>query len=732
MRRRYAAIVIRARWPIIVAWIAAAVASALWLPGVDEAGGGSLGALVPTRSEAIEAERRSAEHFRFPVLSRVAIVQRDPGGLPGAVKLRTLDRAADVNLGRLPQFSRVLGAFPIVGEGGASEFLRDPGTTALTYLLLDPDLGTGTQTGIARRFVRESFGPAGAVAGVTGTVPAHAAQAQTIKDHLPLVELATVLLVGLAVAIHFRALVAPLLTLVSVGISYVVAIGVVSGIGRDAGLSVPKEVEPVMVVLLFGILTDYALFFLTRFRRRLAEGEEPRSAAEGTIADLIGIVAAAGLAVMGGCASLLVAQLSFFQVFGPGVAVSIGIGLLVALTFLPAALAALGRRTFWPTRPGEGVNPLAAEERAEGARPVRSRSVRLAARRPLVVVIGCTLVLLACASGLRHLEVGQTLIRGLPADAEPRQAYHQAARGFTPGVLSPTLLLVEGPRLGGRRAALAQVQRRVEDVPGVALVVGPRQQRFNREFGVVLSREGTAARMLVFLDSDPLGARAIHTVERLRREAGGFLAAQAVTGRASLAGDTAVSAEIVAGTREDLGRIAPIALIVVGLVLVVFLRALVAPLYLLAASALALAAALGITVYVFQGLLDHGELTYYVPFVSSVLLLSLGSDYNVFLAGRVWEEAKRRPIREAVAVGGSRAASAITVAGIVLALSFALLALVPLRPFRELAFVMFVGLILDAFFVRTLLVPALLALVGRRSSWPGPPLGTPEGGVDGG
>jgi RND superfamily putative drug exporter len=138
-----------------------------------------------------------------------------------------------------------------------------------------------------------------------------------------------------------------------------------------------------------------------------------------------------------------------------------------------------------------------------------------------------------------------------------------------------------------------------------------------------------------------------------------------------------------------------------------------------AASVLALAATMGLGVYVFQDLLGYGELTYYVPFVASVLLVALGSDYNVFLAGRIWQEARTRPLREAVAVGGARAASAITVAGIVLALSFAVLGLVPVRPFRELAFLMSVGLLIDAFLVRTLLVPSIIALVGPVSAWPG-------------
>jgi RND superfamily putative drug exporter len=172
-------------------------------------------------------------------------------------------------------------------------------------------------------------------------------------------------------------------------------------------------------------------------------------------------------------------------------------------------------------------------------------------------------------------------------------------------------------------------------------------------------------------------------------------------------------------TFEDIARVSPIALFVVFAVLAVFLRALVAPLYLLAASVLSLFAALGMTVFIFQHLLGRGELTYYVPFAAAVLLLSLGSDYNVFIVGRIWQEAARRRLREAIVVGGARAATPITVAGLILAASFALLWLVPVSGFQELACAMALGLLIDAFLVRTLLVPALIALVGERSGWPG-------------
>lgn len=143
-----------------------------------------------------------------------------------------------------------------------------------------------------------------------------------------------------------------------------------------------------------------------------------------------------------------------------------------------------------------------------------------------------------------------------------------------------------------------------------------------------------------------------------------------------------------------------------------------APAYLVLTSLLAVMAALGLTVYVMQDLLGYGQITYYVIFVTAVLLVSLGSDYNVFLIGRIWQQRRRRSLRDAVEVAGARAARPIALAGLVLAGAFALLAVVPLRPFREVAFAMTAGLLIDAFIVRAILVPALVSFVGPVSAWP--------------
>jgi RND superfamily putative drug exporter len=722
-RRRFGRAVVVLRWPIVLGWLAAAAVATVALPSLEESQTGALGALVPSHAEALDAELRSSELFGFPLLSRTVVVQRDRTGLSATAQALTLSRALALNRDGLPGLDRVGGALPVLNTVWLPPFTRERGTTAVTFLFFNPRVGSGERLDLAERLraMAASADPS-SFTGVTGALAAREAQSRLITDRLPLVELLTLLVVVAAVGLHYRAPVAPLVTVAAIAVTYLISVRVVAWAGVRFGVSVPSEVRPIIVVLLFGILTDYAIFFLTRFRLRLSESGA-RPAAERTADELVGTILAAGLTVAAASAALVVAKLGFFETFGPGLAGAVLIALAVAVTFIPAALAILGDRVFWPSRPGREVPASRAAEETpteRTGRPVRSRALRLASGRPVLTALACLAVLLAAASGLPRIRVGQTLIRGLPADADTHAAYVQASRGFAPGVLSPTTVMLEAPEVAARRPALMRLQDELERLPGIAIVAGPKQMPLDTELGAVYSRSRNAVRYLVVFDADPLGAGGIRRLRILRARLPGLVAAAGLTGaRTSIAGDTALAEETVRLTGEDLGRVAPAALLVVFAVLVVFLRALVAPLYLVGASVLALMASIGITVYVFQDLLGYGELTYYVPFVASVLLVALGSDYNVFLAGRIWQEARSRPLREAVAVAGARAASAITVAGLVLAVSFAVLALVPVRPFRELAFLMAVGLLIDAFLVRTLLVPSLIVIVGPRSAWPG-------------
>lgn len=708
-----AGLVVRLRWLVVAFWAAAAVASVTLLPTIREAQTGALGDLVPVDAEAIATEQRSAELFAFPFLSRTQVVIRDPGGLNARILAATTARVVALNRKQIPGLRAIAGAYVVANVTGSEAFARERGTTLVVPLLYRPDIGPTERTELAEGLVQRLAPFAeGATLGVTGAVTARDAQADVIEEHLPLTELATLVFVLVAVALATRSLVAPLVNLLAVAIAYLVSIRLVAAVGQQAGISVPAEVQPVIVALLFGVVTDYALFFLSRFERALADaGGDGQAAAVSSLRELTPILTACGVAVAAGTGALVVAELGFLRAFGPGVAASVLVALAVAVTLVPALCAILGARVLWP----RGAS--ATEE--EGS-PRTRRVLELVVDRPVAVAVACITVLLALSAGVLGLALGNPLLRGLPDDSPPRAAYAQAAAGLAPGVISPTTLVVEGDGVARRRTALARLQRLLGAEPGVAAVVGPASNPTQRTFGAVLSPDGNAARYGLILGDDPLGAQAVRRlgdlrgrVPRLLRQAG----LPAATG--SLAGDTALVSETIDRAGQDVPRILPAVLLAIMLVLVVLLRAVVAPLYLTALALPAPVAALGVTVLFFEGLLGQPELTYFVPIAAGVLLVALGSDYNVFLVGRIWSEARIRPLREAIVAGAAAASPAITAAGIVLAVSFGALAFVPVQAFRQLAFMVAVGLLIDAFLVRTLLVPAVIAIVGVRSGWPG-------------
>lgn len=707
-----------ARLLIVAAWIGVAVAMAVALPTLREAQTGALGQLVPADSRALEAEVLSAELFRFPLASRTVVAERDARGLSAGRVIATGRLAADVNRGRAPGV-RASGAYGVTNAIVDLPFARERGTTALSFLLFGPEFSQNRRVSSAHAYVKALRAPPSSFVGVTGAIPARAEQAELISQRLPLIELVTVALITLTVTLYLRSLLAPLVTLLTVAVAYIVSVRLVAVIGTGVGVSVPPEVEPIMVALLFGVVTDYGLFYMSRFRRRLLAGEIPRVAARETAAELTPLILACGLAVAAGSAALVIANLGFLRAFGPGMALAVLVGLLVTITFLPAMLACVGRALLWPAPAREPSHPAAATGWLD-------RLIALAVHAPRRTTLVCLLMLGAMASGLIWLQVGNPLIRGLPRDSEPRQAYEQVSKGFAPGAASPTTLVVTGPGIARHRRALAVLQQVLGDQPGVAGVVGPATNPSRQPFGLVVSPSGNAVRYVMVAENDPLSADAVRLLRNLDARIADLLDVVGLPGSHALfAGDTAITGELIDTAGGDLLRVGPLGLLVVAIVLAVFLRALVAPVYLVLLAGLAPLAALGLAVGVFQGLLGYPEITYFVPLAAGVLLVALGSDYNIFLVGRIWSEAERLPLREAIVAAGSGASHAITAAGLVLSASFAALALIPVVAFQQLAFVLAVGLLIDAFLVRTVLTPAVVALVGERSSWPSRHLATP-------
>jgi RND superfamily putative drug exporter len=728
--RLFAWVVVGCRWFIVPAWIAAAAASILSLPGLASGEPLALGGLVPSDAEALRVAERVNRLFRIPLTADTVVVQRDPNGLSAAAQARVVSRAVAAN-GRPKSADGIAFALPIANTLGLFPSSRERGTTALTFLFFGPYATLAGRLAAANSYAA-GMGPADALVGVTGPAAARYRQYEEIDSHLELVEGVTVVVILAVVGLTFGALGAPLLTLFAAAVAFSVARSAIPWVGTRLGVTVPEEVEPLVVALTLGIVTDYAVFYLAGFRRRLREGMGRVEAARTATAHVTPLVATAGLIVVAGTAALLAGELELFRAFGPALAITAAVSLGVAVTLVPAMLALTGARLFWP---GLRADDAARAGSDEDAPPRREAAARFVASLPvsIVLVVLCGGVLVLAATGLERTELGFRLITGLSSGTQQQRAADAAGEGFAPGMLAPTVLLVEGPALTDRRAALVRLEEELDDEPGVAGVLGPREQIPRAPEDLFLASEGSAARYAVVFDANPLDSQAIHDFRGLEDRLPRLLAAAGLGGaRAGLTGETALASQTVEAVVGSSVRVGAVVLAVNFVLLALFLRALVAPLYLLAASAASVAATLGLTTYFFQDVLGHTDLTYYVPFAAGVLLVSLGSDYNVYVVGRIWDELRVRRLRDAIAVAAPRASKAISVAGIALAGSFAVLAIIPLDGLREFAFMMAVGVLLETFLVRSLLIPALISVFGRTSTWPGripPPPEPAEGAV---
>jgi RND superfamily putative drug exporter len=711
MTRLYARIVIWLRWPLALAVIGAVANAAIQLPTLESVGSGAIGNLVPPKSQAIRAEQDAYKRFGVPILSRTLIVQRDASGLSEAEQRKIVDTAAAA---RDQKGDAVLGAAPFINRREVTPAGKEHDTTAITGLFFSPNLDQLDQPEKARAWVARTQ-PAHA-AGITGSLPAQVAQGDLVFERLPIVEVATALLVALLVGLYFRSLVAPLLTVGTVAMAYLLTDRMLAQLALHQDVSIPQEVHPVIVVLLFGVVTDYSIFYLSRARELLRKGHTRLDAAREATSGITGIITAAAVTVAGASMALYASNLSFLKAFGPGMAGSVLLAWIVVVLFIPAAVGILGTRLFWPNactveEQPTSVAPDAAERKG-------SPLVRFSVRHPAVMSVLCLVVLGFAVSGIGHMRLGNPIIASLPTSSEERRGYDAVSTAIGPGAVAPTVALVTSPDIEFKPRQVASFQRWLSTQPGVAHVIGPTQASFDEPRDLAL--KGDDARFVVLFADDPMGGRAVQHFQTLRSDSPGALRQAGLPdARIVFAGDTAVTAEMVDATTSNLLKIGAVVLAMLFVILAIYLRAIVAPLYLLASSVIALLAALGLTTYVFEDLLGNDGLSYFTLITAGVLLVALGSDYNVFLVGDIWKEAKRRPSREAITVAASRTSKPITIAGLVLALSFALLAIVPVTSFREIAFVMFVGLIVDAFVVRTLLVPALISLFGSVGSWPG-------------
>lgn len=700
-------------------WLVAVVAAVGLAPA--HASGGGFGDFLPKDHPILVAQQRVLEQFQVPVISGTTVVVHQPDGLSLLTRadsyLWALATTQENLEGRTPPGpDQVAAAIPIPTG-------RDD--TTVTYLYGSEGTGIVGMARLGDRYASHFQTQGGVETYVTGFAPAQVAQGDYLNARIRLFELASLALIVLVVALAFRSLLAPLAVVGIAAVGYLTYLPALTAVASAVGFEVPGQLEPVLLALLLGVVTDYCVLFFHTFRDELDSGLDNLTAARNAVRRNATVIAVAGLTVAGGTIALLAAPFAIFRALGPALALTVVIGVALSLTLTPALMTILGWRLFTvvPVRGSQRARlPELAEAIPATLEQREGRMIhRLVRRGPaLIATVAVAAALGAAALPLAQARFDLSFTAGLPReDGVAEGAAVLDAAGLR-GIAAPTEVVVEQRGVVAERASLIRMQQALATQPGVALVLGPADSPFTDPRGVVLAESGDAARFLVIMDSDPLAARAIDDVRLLRgrvdqiaREAGLAPSEVLVTGQ------TMIAAEVATLTQQSLEIVLVAALLVELLILMLYLRALVAPVVLLICSALSVAAALGLTTALFQGLLGQQGLTFYAPFAAAVLLIALGSDYNVFAVGPIWQEAKRRTLAEALAVAVPRSSRAITIAGLILAATFAMVAIIPLSTFRQIAFAMAVGLLLDTLVVRPILTPAVLTLLGSAAGWPG-------------
>jgi RND superfamily putative drug exporter len=451
---------------------------------------------------------------------------------------------------------------------------------------------------------------------------------------------------------------------------------------------------------MFGVGTDYCLLLVSRYREELHRIEDKHEAMARALRRAGPAVLASGCTVVAAMLVLLLADTGSTNGLGPVSAIGVAAVLLAGLTLLPALLTIVGRRGFWPRSSAVACRPQEELERREGIwRRVGDRVLR----RPGLALIATTALFGVFALGLLSYKEDYSIGGFFKKEVESVEGFDVLGESFPQGALSPTSILVQ--REGGEAtdADLAAVRERVEGIDGVASISEPQR-----------SEDGAIGKIDVTFEDDPYSEAALARVDTLRDSVSDLPGgATALVGAGS-----AVQQDFNDAAARDMRVIVPVTLLVITIILGILLQAIVAPLVLIATVMASFFGTLGLSIFFFIEVQGTEGVDASLPTFAFIFLVALGVDYTIFLMSRVREEAAMHGTREGVLRALSATGPVITSAGLILAGTFSVLMTLPITFTFNIGFMVAVGILLDTFIVRTIMVPAAVELLGDRVWWP--------------
>jgi RND superfamily putative drug exporter len=667
----------RLRWPVVIVWLLAIVALNGLSSSLSQATDDGASAYLPASAASTkvvllqQAAARTGE--RPETDAAIVVFARDNGGLTQADQA-TIASAREAIAG-------LVGHVAGIAAPGAAQPSADGRSEAFTV-----NITTGTDRN-AVRAIRDALAvpagkaPTGLASAVTG--PA-AVNADTSAGNQQTVLLLTALIiVAVILLLVYRSPILWLLPLLGAIAAIVVAQASAHGLA-NAGLTVSSLSADILIVLVFGAASDYALLLVHRYREELRHHPTTEGAMAAALRATLSTLAASAATVTCAMLCLLTADSASLHGLGPVGAVGIVAALLAQATFLPALLLVVGRAAFWPRIPRAGA---AGREESRVWSYVGNR----VARRPAATALVFIVALGAACAGLASLHIDNKPVDNVKGNAGSVVGERLLTAHFPAGESDPLVLLVPPGQAGAAEAA-------AHATPGVSSTVpGAPVQGYDR--------------YTVTLSVDPFGAAGTTAIVNLRQRL-----AQDAPG-ALVGGNPAIAYDETQTAGRDDAIIVPLVLAVILVIIALLLQAVVAPVVLVLTTALSFAASFGLSSLLWHGL-GYAGVQSVLPIYIFIFLVALGVDYNIFLSARIREESRRLGLRAGTLRGLGVTGGVITAAGIVLAGTFAALTQIPQVSIAEVGTAVTLGVLLDTLVVRTVLVPASLLTIGERVWWP--------------
>jgi RND superfamily putative drug exporter len=712
---------VRFRWIIIVLWLVAIPLLSANFPSINSVTKNDNSQFLPKDSPTTSAGKlENAFQSKNTAGTSVIVAVRNDGQLTAA------DTAA---LNQIAQNVKHVKDVVSVQDQGASSDGQ-----ARELLVGVNGAGFGDQATQIVSDIRAQFKgmPSGLNVYLTGDLAAGVDAQNANQKGRNDTEMLTVVFILVLLLVVFRAVLAPIATLIPAGIALAISQPVIAE-STKIGVQVSFITQILLIVLVLGAGTDYGLFLVFRVREELRNGHLPKEAVVRAMAKVGESITFSAATVVAALLCLMLASFGIYKGLGPALAIALGIMLLIALTFLPALLAILGRAVFWPSKTSKRPLKIGLWGR------VADRVIK----RPVTMLVVGVIIFGGLSLGIIGYKTTGFGDQSAPGGSQSSTGQQIIAQHFPAANNNPDLLLLKFDQpVWNNLATVQKAQDELAASPVFKAVSGPfnangfkltpdELQQLHasgantpatQAISQFISADGKTVQFYAIFKAGASGSQAATNATPAVRAELAKVASNVGAAQNGVYGIDSIGYDVSHTANDDLKHIVPIVLIIIAILLAILLRSLVAPWYLIATVGLSYLAGLGFAMIVFVHLGGQDGLNFILPFLMFIFSMALGEDYNILVMSRIREEAHNREhttTQQAVARAVGVTGTTVTSAGLILAGTFGVLGLVGgNQQIQQIGFSIAFGVLLDTFFVRTLLVPSIVTLLGKWNWWP--------------